>query len=47
MMRRPRILKSHEHFDYRYKRMIYIVRDPRDVLISFYNYQITMRRLSE
>ncbi len=47
MLRRPRILKSHEHFDVRYRRIIYVVRDPRDVLISFYNYQIMMNRLSE
>jgi hypothetical protein len=39
---RPRILKSHERFDCRYKRVIYIVRDPRDVLISYYNYALMM-----
>ena len=32
----PRILKSHEVYDYRYKRVIYIVRDPRDVFLSYY-----------
>ncbi len=30
---RPRIIKSHEYFDPRYKRVIYIVRDPRDVAL--------------
>lgn len=32
----PRILKSHEYFDPRYKKVIYIVRDPRDVVISYW-----------
>src|SRR5437773_5781175 len=36
---RPRILKSHEHFDPRYRKVIYIVRDPRDVALSHYNWQ--------
>jgi Sulfotransferase domain len=36
---RPRIIKSHEYFDHRYPRVIYIVRDPRDVAVSFYNLQ--------
>lgn len=37
---RPRMLKSHECFDPRYKRIIYIVRDPRDVVISYYHYAV-------
>jgi hypothetical protein len=36
---RPRVIKSHEYFDHRYPRVIYIVRDPRDVALSFYNFQ--------
>src|SRR5664279_2390146 len=28
---RPRIMKSHEYFDARFRKVIYIVRDPRDV----------------
>src|SRR5437899_924402 len=28
---RPRLIKSHECFEPRYKKVIYIVRDPRDV----------------
>ncbi len=37
---RPRILKSHEYFDPRYKKVVYIVRDPRDVAISYYHYHL-------
>jgi len=29
---RPRIIKTHEYFDHRYRKVIYIVRDPRDVV---------------
>lgn len=36
---RPRIIKSHQFFDSRYKKVIYIVRDPRDVVLSYYNWQ--------
>lgn len=39
-LRRPRILKSHECFDPRYRIIIYIVRDPRDVAVSYYHYAI-------
>jgi len=37
---RPRVIKSHECFDPRYPKVIYIVRDPRDVLISYYEFQL-------
>jgi hypothetical protein len=37
---RPRILKSHEYFDPRYKKVVYIVRDPRDVVISYYHFHL-------
>lgn len=37
---RPRILKSHECFQPLYPRVIYIVRDPRDVAVSFYHHNV-------
>jgi len=37
-MPRPRIIKSHQYFDPRYKRVIYVVRDPRDVALSQYHF---------
>jgi hypothetical protein len=40
---RPRILKSHEYFDPRYKNIIYITRDPRDVAVSYYYHCLKMR----
>ena len=36
---RPRIIKTHEYFDHRYRKVIYIVRDPRDVALSYYDFQ--------
>jgi len=44
---RPRVIKSHECFDPRYKRIIYIVRDPRDVFISYYEFQLKRRVVSD
>lgn len=44
---RPRILKSHEYLDPRYGKVIYIVRDPRDVAVSYYHYLIKMRIITE
>lgn len=37
---RPRIIKSHECFDPRYQKVIYIVRDPRDVAVSNYHWEL-------
>jgi hypothetical protein len=35
---RPRLIKSHEYFDPRYPKVIYLVRDPRDVALSLHNF---------
>jgi len=35
---RPRYIKSHQYFDPRYRKIIYVVRDPRDVAISQYHF---------
>jgi hypothetical protein len=42
-LRRPRILKSHEPFDVRFKKVIYLVRDPRDVAVSEYHFDLKKR----
>jgi hypothetical protein len=47
LRRLPRILKSHECFDPRYRKVIYIARDPRDVAVSYYHHCIKMRWLSD
>jgi sulfotransferase family protein len=44
---RPRIIKTHQYFDHRYRRMIYIVRDPRDVALSYYDFQRKYRQISD
>jgi hypothetical protein len=37
---RPRVLKSHECFQPHYPHVIYMVRDPRDVAISYYHHNV-------
>ena len=44
---RPRLIKSHECFDPRYRRVIYIVRDPRDVAVSAYHYDRKERNIPD
>jgi len=39
-MKSPRIIKSHFSFIPAYKRVIYVVRDPRDVVMSQYHFQV-------
>lgn len=44
---RPRILKSHEYLDLRYPRVIYLVRDPRDVAVSGYHFFLKRNRIND
>jgi len=46
-MPRPRIIKSHECFDPRYPRVIYIVRDPRDVVVSQYHFYRKIKYIAD
>jgi len=46
-MSRPRIIKSHECFDPRYPRVMYIVRDPRDVVLSQYHYHRKCNKIED
>jgi hypothetical protein len=39
-MPRPRVIRDHGPFNPEYKNVIYIVRDPRDVVISAYNFSL-------
>jgi len=45
-MPRPRLIKSHQYFHPGYKRVIYVVRDPRDVSLSQFHFH-RKRRLIE
>jgi len=44
---RPRMLKSHECFQPHYPRVIYIVRDPRDVAVSFFHHNVKARNIPD
>jgi hypothetical protein len=41
------VIKSHECFNPRYPRVIYIVRDPRDVALSQYHYHRKLMKISD
>ena len=43
----PRFLTSHEPFDPCYKTVVYLVRDPRDVAVSFYHFSIKNRHIPD
>src|SRR5437879_2624123 len=44
---RPRILKRHECFQPQYPRVIYIVRAPRDVAVSFYHHNVKAGNIAD
>lgn len=44
---RPRVIKSHEYFHPRFRKVVYIVRDPRDVLLSYYDFQRKYRQIED
>jgi len=44
---RPRLIKTHEYFEPRYRRVIYLVRDPRDVVLSLYNFRRKYRSVDD
>jgi hypothetical protein len=44
---RPRYLKSHEPYQPEYRRVVFIVRDPRDVAVSYYHFAKKSKRLAE
>ena len=44
---RPRLIKTHQYFDHRYPKIIYIVRDPRDVALSYYDFQRKYRQVAD
>ena len=43
----PRVIKSHEYFDHRYPKVVYVVRDPRDVVVSYYNFERKYRHIPD
>jgi hypothetical protein len=43
----PRTIKTHSYFDPRYPRVIYIVRDPRDVALSYYDFSRKCRHFED
>ncbi len=43
----PRIVKTHSSFDPRYRRVICLVRDPRDVALSQYQHLRQLRRIDD
>lgn len=43
----PRVLKSHEYFDSRYRKVIHIIRDPRAVAVSYWHHRIKFREIDE
>ena len=45
--RRPRIIKTHNYYDHRYQKVVYVVRDPRDVVLSEYRFHLKGRKIED
>jgi hypothetical protein len=45
--KKPRLIKSHHSYDKCYPKVIYLVRDVRDVVLSYYNYHKKFNKISE
>jgi len=43
----PRVLKSHECFQPHYPHVIYIIRDPRDVAVSYYHHNVKAGNIAD
>src|SRR5450755_2504536 len=43
----PRVIKSHQYFDHRYGKVLYIARDPRDMLLSYYHFSRKYRHIAD
>lgn len=46
-VQRPRVIKSHQYFDPRFPRVVYILRDPRDIALSYYDFQRKYRQIED
>lgn len=44
---RPRYIKRHQYFDPRYQKIVYVVRDPRDVALSQYHFHRKRRLIDD
>lgn len=44
---RPRLIKTHEYYEPRYRKVVYLVRDPRDVVLSLYNFRRKYRSVDD
>jgi hypothetical protein len=44
---RPRCLKSHQYFHPAFRRVVYLVRDPRAVVVAYYHHHLKYQHISE